>query len=282
MTVAAGNVTVLGLGKMGLAIANALVASGYETTVWNRSPGKVVKGAVHASSAKEAIAASPVVLAVVSDGATVRELYQGSNGGALINLATGTPDEAAELAAWAEQQGTDYLDGAMLAVPQQVATPDAQFVYSGSARVFEDNRKMLDVLATSRYLGPDPAVAELWDTALLGVGYSTLLGFFHAAALLDTAGTKPSEFLPLAEQWIKGMVAWLADLSAEIESGDYGDAVSPVELNRGAAANLVNTSLARGVSAETLAPFRALLDRRSADGHGADSLSSLFELLKKR
>jgi hypothetical protein len=29
----------------------------------------------------------------------------------------------------------------------------------------------------------------------------------------------------------------------------------------------------------TLAP---LLDRRSADGHGADSLSSLFELLKKR
>jgi 3-hydroxyisobutyrate dehydrogenase-like beta-hydroxyacid dehydrogenase len=275
-------VTVLGLGKMGVAIANALVTAGYETTVWNRSPGKVIKGAMHASSAKEAIAASPVVLAVVTDGATVRELYQGSAGGALINLATSTPDEAAEMAAWAEQRGIDYLDGAMLAVPQQVATSDAQFLYSGSAKVFEDNQKLLDVLATSRYLGADPAVAELWDTALLGVGYSTLLGFFHAAALLGTANTKPSEFLPLVDQWVKGMVAWLAELAAEIESGDYRDAVSPVDLNRVAAANLVNTSLDRGVSAETLAPFRALLDRRSADGHGADSLSSLFELLKKR
>jgi 3-hydroxyisobutyrate dehydrogenase-like beta-hydroxyacid dehydrogenase len=275
-------VTILGLGKMGVAVANALVTAGYETTVWNRSPGKVIKGAVHASSAKEAIAASPVVLAVVTDGATVRELYQGSTGGALINLATGTPDEAAEMAAWAEQQAISYLDGAMLAVPQQVATPDAQFLYSGSEKVFADNQKLLDVLATSRYLGPDPAVAELWDTALLGVGYSTLLGFFHAAALLDTVNTKPSEFLPLVDQWVKGMVAWLTELSAEIESGDYSGAVSPVDLNRVAAANLVNTSLDRGVSAETLAPFRALLDRRSADGHGIDSLSSLFELLKKR
>ncbi|MBP2321043.1 3-hydroxyisobutyrate dehydrogenase-like beta-hydroxyacid dehydrogenase [Kibdelosporangium banguiense] len=276
------NVTVLGLGKMGSAIAVALSKAGYETTVWNRTPGKVVEGAVHASTAREAIAASPVVLAVVADYATVRELYQGSTGGALINLATGTPEEAAEMAAWAAEHGIDYVDGAMLAVPQQVATPDAQFIYSGSTKVFEDNQKLLDVLATSRYLGTDPVVAALWDTALLGVGYSTLLGFFHAAALLDTAGTGPKELLPLAGQWIQGMVGWLADLSAEIESGEYGNAVSSVDLNRTAAANLVNTSLARGVSTETLAPFRSLLDRRSADGHGADSLSSLFELLKQR
>jgi 3-hydroxyisobutyrate dehydrogenase-like beta-hydroxyacid dehydrogenase len=275
-------VTVLGLGKMGVAVADALVTAGYETTVWNRTPREVIKGAVHASSASDAIAASPVVLAVVSDYATVRALYEGSTGGALVNLATGTPEEAAEMAAWAAERGIEYLDGAMLAVPQSVATPDANFIYSGSTPVFDDNRKLLDVLATSRYLGPDPAVAPLWDTALLGVGYSTLLGFFHAAALLDTVNTPPSEFVGLATSWVQGMLAWLTELSAEIESGDYGNAVSPVDLNRIAAANLVDTSLARGVSAETLLPFRALLDRRSADGHGADSLSSLFELLKKR
>jgi NADPH-dependent reductive aminase-like, C-terminal domain len=77
------------------------------------------------------------------------------------------------------------------------------------------------------------------------------------------------------------MLAWLPELSKEIESGQYGDAVSSVDLNRTAATNLVNTSLAQGVSAETLGPFRALLDRRAADGHGTDSLSSLYELLKQ-
>ncbi|MET0234452.1 MAG: NAD(P)-binding domain-containing protein [Kibdelosporangium sp.] len=275
-------VTVLGLGQMGTAIATTLITAGYETTVWNRTPGKEVKGAIPAASAREAIAASPVVLAVVSDYTTIRALYEGSTGGALVNLATGTPDESAGMAEWAAGRGIDYLDGAMLAVPRSVATPDANFIYSGSKNVFEDNRKLLDVLATSRYLGPDPVITALWDAALLGVGYSTLLGFFHAAALLDTVDTPASEFLPLATGWVQGMLSWLTDLSAEIESGEYGNAVSPVDLNRTAAANLVNVSLARGVSTETLVPFRALLDRRSADGHGADSLSSLFELLKKR
>ena len=275
-------VTVLGLGKMGAAIAAALVTAGYETTVWNRTPGRTVDGAVHAASAAEAIAASPVVLAVVADSRTIQALYGDSTGGSLINLVTTTPTEAAEMAEWAAQRGIDYLDGAMLAVPQSIATPDAQFVHSGSAKVFEDNRKLLDALATNRYLGADVTVAALWDTALLSVGYATLLGFFHAAALLDTIGTPPSEFLPLATHWVQGMLAWLPDLSEEIESGRYGDAVSPVDLNRVAAANMVDTSLARGVSAETLTAFRALLDRRSADGHGADSLSSLFEVLKQR
>ncbi|GAA3079292.1 hypothetical protein GCM10020000_76170 [Streptomyces olivoverticillatus] len=34
------NVTVIGLGAIGTALAGALVAAGHRTTVWNRTPGK--------------------------------------------------------------------------------------------------------------------------------------------------------------------------------------------------------------------------------------------------
>jgi 3-hydroxyisobutyrate dehydrogenase-like beta-hydroxyacid dehydrogenase len=274
-------VSVIGLGQMGAAIAAALVSAGHDVTVWNRTPGKAVENTIVAPTAADAITASPVALAVVSDYATVRELFADAAGGALVNLATGTPEEAQEMADWATARGVDYLDGAMLAVPQSVATPDAQFLYSGSTAVFDEYREVLDVVATSRYLGPDPTVAAVWDSALLGIGYSALLGYLHAAALLDTAGTSPSQFQPMVGQWLTTMAGLMAELGGEIEAGEYRDATSPVGLNRWAVAKLVNTSLVRGVSAEPLTTLRALLDRAVADGRADESVGSLYESLRR-
>jgi 3-hydroxyisobutyrate dehydrogenase-like beta-hydroxyacid dehydrogenase len=272
--------SVIGLGQMGAAIAAALVSAGHDVTVWNRTPGKTVENAVITPTAAEAIAANPVALAVVSDYPTVLELFADATGGALINLATGTPQEAQAMAEWAAARGLDYLDGAMLAVPQSVATPDAQFLYSGSTAVFDEHRETLDVLATSRYPGPDPTVAAVWDSALLGIGYSALLGYLHAAALLYTAGTSPSQFQPMVGQWLATMAGLMAELGAEIEASEYRDATSSVGLNRWAVAKLVNTNRARGVSAEPLTTLRALLDRAVADGRGDESVRSLFESLR--
>jgi 3-hydroxyisobutyrate dehydrogenase-like beta-hydroxyacid dehydrogenase len=263
--------SVLGLGQMGSAITAALVSAGRDITVWNRTPGKAVENAAAAPTA-----ASPVVLAMVSDNPTVREIY----GGALINLVTGSPEDAQAMGEWPAARGIDYLDGAMLAVPQSLATPDAQFLYSGSTAVFDEYRELLDALATSRHLGPDPTVAAVWDSALLGIAYSALLGYLHAAALLDTVGTAPAQFHPMVGQWLSTMAGLMTELGGEIESRQHRDATSPVGLNRWAVAKLVNTSLPRGVCTEPLAPLRALLDRRVADGHADDSLASLFESLR--
>jgi 3-hydroxyisobutyrate dehydrogenase-like beta-hydroxyacid dehydrogenase len=230
--------SVLGLGQMGSAITAALVSAGRDITVWNRTPGKAVENAAAAPTA-----ASPVVLAMVSDNPTVREIY----GGALINLVTGSPEDAQAMGEWPAARGIDYLDGAMLAVPQSLATPDAQFLYSGSTAVFDEYRELLDALATSRHLGPDPTVAAVWDSALLGIAYSALLGYLHAAALLDTVGTAPAQFHPMVGQWLSTMAGLMTELGGEIESRQQRDATSPVGFNRWAVAKLVNTSLSRGV-----------------------------------
>ena len=55
--------TVIGLGKMGSALATALVDRGHDTTVWNRTPGRLRDLAVtHAATVEEAFAANELVV----------------------------------------------------------------------------------------------------------------------------------------------------------------------------------------------------------------------------
>ncbi|GIJ48162.1 3-hydroxyisobutyrate dehydrogenase [Virgisporangium aliadipatigenens] len=275
---------------MGTALAGALLSAGYRTTVWNRTPGRsadlVARGAAEAESATAAVLASPLVLVTLLDYDGVAELLtrtaQALPGRTVVNLTTGTPDQARAMAARWEERGARYVDGAMMAVPQTVATPEAFFLYSGSREGFESHRHVLDRLAAGHYLGPDPAAAELWDTALLGSGYAALTGFLHGAALLDTVGVPAARFVPLVTQWLEGIAAFMTDLATEIDSGAYAESFSPVGMNRIAVANIVGVSRSQGVDAEVHAPLRALLDRRVADGHGDDSFASLFELLRSR
>ncbi|GAA3661490.1 NAD(P)-binding domain-containing protein [Nonomuraea antimicrobica] len=283
-------VTVIGLGQMGTSIVTALLAAGHPATVWNRSPDKaeplVAKGAVRAGSAAEAVAAGPTIILTLSDADTVREILEpvasGLAGRTLINLTTSAPEQSRALAAWVAKQGADYLDGAMMALPETVATPDAFFLYSGPKEVFDAERSMLEVLASAHHLGEDPGTAELYDLGLLGSGYAMLAGFLHALALVDTAGVRPAEFLPLVSRWLHGMIDYIPELAREIESGDYASPASPVGMNRAGVAALIRVSLDAGIDPAVHAALWNLLGQRTADGHGKDSFASVFELLRRR
>src|SRR5690349_20179060 len=95
-------VTVIGLGLMGSALARAFVENGRPTTVWNRSPEKaaplVEKGAVLAADAAMAVADSPVVIMCVSNYTAAQQILSASEtrfgGKLLVQLSTGTPQEA--------------------------------------------------------------------------------------------------------------------------------------------------------------------------------------------
>ncbi|MEO3806248.1 hypothetical protein [Nonomuraea sp. B1E8] len=90
----------------------------------------------------------------------------------------------------------------------------------------------------------------------------------------------PERFAPLAAVWLRDMAAFLPHLAKEAASGSYADAASTIDLNRPAVDTLIAASTERGVDPRVHHPLKALLDRRSADGYGDDSFSSLYELLK--
>lgn len=285
-------VSVLGLGMMGSALARAFLAQGHPTAVWNRSPEKAdalaALGARVATSPEAAIAGDSAVFVCLSDYDAIRGLLDplepaGLSGRTLINLTSGTPEEARELAAWAGDHSVDYLDGAIMAIPQMVGEPETLLFYSGSSSVFESHEPTLKALGgNSVYLGPDPGVALLYDLGLLAMLWTSTAGYLHALALVGTAGVPPQDFLPFAQAWAEQLlVPDLSDTAQEVAGGDYTTDVSSIDVNKAAMDHLVRTSAAAGLSNQVMAPIKALFDRQVAEGHGALSLASTIELIKQ-
>jgi 3-hydroxyisobutyrate dehydrogenase-like beta-hydroxyacid dehydrogenase len=107
-------VSVLELGLMGSALAKALLAKGYEVTVWNRSPEKSAEFeglARVASSVLDACAASSVIVVCLLNyeaGNSMmrsREVESVLSGKVLIQLSTGSPADARRTSAWARACG---------------------------------------------------------------------------------------------------------------------------------------------------------------------------------
>jgi 3-hydroxyisobutyrate dehydrogenase-like beta-hydroxyacid dehydrogenase len=283
-------VTIVGLGLMGQALAERFLHAGHPTTVWNRSPGKadrlVEQGATAVATPADAIAGSPLTVVCVLDYAAVREILDAAGdalrGRVVVNLTSGTPEQARELATWAAEHQIGYLDGAIMAIPTMIGEPDTILLYSGDPAPFEAHQSTLTRLGGgTAYLGADAGLAALYDMALLSMMYTLHGGFLHALALVGTAGVSGAALLPYAATMMKSLVDWLPDTAREVDAGDYATEISTLDINKAGIALIVETSLRLGISADVLRPMQALIERRVAEGHGKDSLASLIEGIRR-
>ncbi|MBB5849992.1 NAD(P)-dependent oxidoreductase [Amycolatopsis umgeniensis] len=283
-------VTVLGLGAMGTALVEALLTAGHPVTAWNRTAsraeGVAAKGATVASTVSEALAANKIVITCLLDYDSVHEVLDpvaaGLEGRQLINLTNGTPGQAREMNAWAEEQGAEYLDGGIMAVPPMIGSPQAFIFYSGSGTVLGQARSALDTFGGVNYLGVDPGLAPLHDLALLSGMYGNFIGVIQAFTLVGSAGVKAREFAPLLRGWMDAMNDFLERAAEKIDDGDYvTGVVSNIEMQAAAFPNLAKAAEEQGVSAELLMPLGPLMDKRVAAGYGAEDLVGVIELLKK-
>ena len=201
-------------------------------------------------------------------------------GRVLVNLTNGTPQQARATAAWTADHGARYLDGGIMAVPQMISQPEALLLYSGSRDAFDAHRPSLDTLGSSRFLGADAGTAALYDLALLGGMYGMLAGFFHSVALVGTEQVTATEFTSLLVPRLNAMVGMLPGLAQEIDTGDYRTDANGLQASRDALANILQASTDQGIEIDLLAPLQVHLDQRVADGRGADSLSSVIEVLR--
>ncbi|EOM76189.1 NAD(P)-dependent oxidoreductase [Rhodococcus rhodnii] len=280
---------VIGLGQMGTRLAQAFLAGGYSTTVWNRSPAKAealaAQGATRAANAGEAVAASSLVVVSLPDYATVRTVLDPVagqlRGRTLVNLTSGTPHDATAAAAWAAGHGAAYVDGAAMSGTRLVGRPEALFVLSGSRGAFERHRTVLRSLGNSTYLGADPALASVYDTALFGLAWGALAGFYHSLALVRSAGVDPAEFGAVATAHMPFVTSLMTDHARQADEGVFPDDDGTVDVHLAAIEHLSDTSDTQGIGTQVPALFRSLLRQTAAEGHGASGIASVIGAIAK-
>ncbi|MFD4138482.1 NAD(P)-dependent oxidoreductase [Streptomyces sp. NPDC058572] len=281
-------VSVLGLGAMGSALAGALVKAGYATTVWNRSPEKaddlVAQGAEAAATAGDAVRAGRLVIACLLDHASVHEVLDPLSdelaGRTLINVTTTSPAQSRELAAWAAHAGVAYLDGGIMAVPHMIGRPGSSILYSGSADVFHQYKPLLDLWGTSTYFGEDAGLASLYDLALLAGMYVMFAGFMHGAAMVAPAGVTAGEFAAMATPWLTAMTGAFQGFAAVIDGGDY-TVEGQQSLDFSNLSDLLAASSDQGISTEVVAMVQRLIQRQIDAGHGEEGFARIFESIKQ-
>jgi 3-hydroxyisobutyrate dehydrogenase-like beta-hydroxyacid dehydrogenase len=279
-------VTVLGLGMMGSALAGAFLEAGHPTTVWNRSVEKaeplLARGAKHAASLHDAVAASPLVVVCLTDYTAARavldQLDASLDGRVVVNMTSGTSQEAQEAAEWAQTRGAAYLDGAIMAVPQGIGTEDAAIIYSGPRSAFDRHEPTLQRLAANTaHLGEDPRLTALHEVAVLGIMWGALNGFLHGAAVLRAAGVDAAPFASLAAGGMGTIAGWLPGYAQQIDEEKYPALDATIDTHLAAMEHAVHETEALGVSTELPTFTKALADRAAAAGRGAEGYAALIE-----
>ncbi|MDT0545753.1 MULTISPECIES: NAD(P)-dependent oxidoreductase [Streptomyces] len=281
-------VTVVGLGSMGSALASALLDRGHPTTVWNRSADKARpladRGARPAATPREAIAASPLVLACVLDydalHTVLAPVAESLAGKVLVNLTSGSPEQADEMAGWARSHGADYLDGAIMTTPPGVGSPEMMFLYSGPRAVFEAHRPTLAALGDPLHLSEEPGLASLYDAALLGLMWSTMAGWLHGTALVGAEKTPATAFTPIAIRWLIAVAGFLTTYAPQVDAGRYPGDDATIDVQIAAIEHLLHAAASRGVDNALPELLKSTMERASAAGHGPDSFAGVIEVLR--
>ncbi|MGW0327649.1 NAD(P)-dependent oxidoreductase [Nocardia sp. NPDC003183] len=284
------SVTVLGAGSMGSALAAAFLAAGYRTQVWNRSHERttplVDAGATAHADIADAVAASPVIISCLTTFAATRESLLGVDalaGRDLITLNSGTPHRAREFAHFAHCSGARFLGGAIKNVPAAVGDPQTLLYFGGDRDVFDKHAATLRILGGDlEFLGAEPDLAALYESAVGATLLPALLGFLEGAAVLASRGLAASTMVPYSVKWLQMIESLLPVLAGEIDDRDYTRLGSSVELFHTAVADDVRLGAETGVDLSWHAPMHELLDRAVTAGHGAQSITAVIELLKAR
>jgi len=145
-------VAVLGLGRMGSAIAESLLRNGHTVRVWNRTAAKadplVAAGATRTATPAATAAGAAIVISSMLDDASLHELVEAPDGvlagldeGAVhVSTATVSPGCSDAIAALHAARGQDFLAGPVVGRPEVARAGELLSLLGGPEDVIERAR----------------------------------------------------------------------------------------------------------------------------------------------
>lgn len=282
---------VVGLGLMGSALADALLAGNIDLAVWNRSADKcnrfAERGVAVADSVETLVAGCDAIIVCLTDHAASMELLEpetvaeSMSGKTLILLSTMNTEQSVATAEWATEYGIAYLDGAILGYPANVRDMGCMIVYSGPKSVFDANLDILNTMGgMPRLVGEQAGAALLFDKAIYSAYYAHILGLLHGAAICAATGAPMDVYIEaMTEYW-----EWAEEdavLLQRVKNRDYSLAEASLDIHAQVVDPIGPWCDRIGVDSKLPNLIAEFMNAGLAQGHGNSELAALFEVLKQ-
>lgn len=277
----------IGLGTMGAPMASNLLKQDYEVTVYNRTDEKcrplAEQGASTAPTPREASQEADVIITMVSNDDSVRDVYYGENGilssltegMTVIDCSTVSPALVKEIAAEVTAKGAFFLDAPVTGSKPAAIDGTLVFMVGGDASVIEAQADVFDTLGKRViHMGPNGsgAVAKLAHNTVVGINNLALAEGFAIAA---KSGIPADHFLELVQLGSAGSKA--AELKGrKIIEGDFSNQFSLALMLKDLK---LATSLTDGIGMPSpmLNLAKSLFQAGASEGYGDEDLSAVVK-----
>lgn len=282
------DISVIGLGAMGGALARTLLQNGYAVTVWNRTAQKaeplVSAGATAAGSAAEAVAASPATITCIASHDKTIELLEGFSGSlggkTIIELSTGGATEAGVLAKLLSDNGAAWLIGIINAYPTAIGKPETVLSIVGADDVWEKWRPVIKVLGgSSARVGDEASMAAALFAALFTTRQGFMFGMIYGGLVCKKAGIPLDAFadqVPVSLGMLPSYHKYFADTAP---TGQFENPPATMTTYAAALDDALNTFKTVGAPAELPQLFSDLAHKGVDAGLSDKALTALVELL---
>lgn len=274
---------------MGCAISRVLAGAGYKVTAWNRTPRDFstlsALGISLAEQAVDAVAASDLVILITSNYPSAQSALSEAasrkrlGGKTVVQLVSGSPDDAVRFAAWIEAQDALYLDGALKANPSDIGSPLGTYLIAGREDAFHGASKMLSAFGGRLiHLGEKVALAKAFDCALFARNYTWMAGYFEGLALAKASGIAAKDYTSLCLLLIDRVRVNIERSAAQIESDTYPPArEATVAVHEAAVRATLDYSEEQKLDMPALRVAQQYLAKAIAAGYGQHELAACFK-----
>jgi len=285
------DISVIGLGAMGSALASTLLDNGFSVTVWNRSLVKAealrAAGAEVAESAESAIAASPATVTCVTSHEQTSELLQGLTaalaGKTIIELSTGGAEEAEKLAALLSKNGASWLIGIINGYPTAIGKAETVLTVVGEPEVWQNWQQAITALGgSSRHVGTEAGMLAALFAALFTTRQGFMFGMIYGGLVCKQAGIPLDVFaeqIPVSLGVLPSYYQYFADT---VPSGNFDNPPATMTTYAEALDDVLSTFKATGTAAELPQLFSDLAHQGVDAGLEDKALTALVELLGKK
>lgn len=285
------DVSFIGLGAMGLALADTAAKSGREIVVWNRTESKALPladgQASVASTPAEAIAASPMTIVCVSDYATAESILGHADcraalkGRVLIQLSSGSPRLSRTAHEFAKQAGVSYLDGEIVGYVDQVGRDEFPLLLAGDKDAYDAAEPLLKVYTPqTMYLGTDPIKSSALNLAMLSGTLGLTVGIMNGAAICEAAGISFQDLVKDLPASAAFDAETLVESISKIEKDGLESSDAPIEGWAKIADLMIEFQEESGYRTDVSAFVRQFFGRAIDLGLGSHDVGSLIQALR--